>query len=63
MLTIPAIFVTRPHACASLQTCLFWNVVTRLFAPLGHSGPLKAQQGLGVGLDVVIGNEALKKTP
>ena len=27
------------------------------------SGPLKAQQGLGVGVDVAIGNETLKKTP
>jgi len=63
MLTIPAIFVTRPHACASLQTCVIWHAVTQLFAGWCHSGPLKAQQGLGVGVDVVIGNETLKKTP
>ncbi|MDC0587508.1 hypothetical protein OAO82_01230, partial [bacterium] len=41
---------TRPHACASLQTCLFWHAVTRLFAGWCHSSPLQAQQGLGVGL-------------
>ena len=50
-LIIPAVFVTRPHAFPSLQTRLLLRAVTRLFAPLGHSGPLKAQQGLGVGYE------------
>ena len=50
MLTTHFIFDTRPHACASLQTCLFWHAVTRLFAGWCHSCPLQAQQGLGVGL-------------
>ena len=31
-LTIPAFSATRPHACASLQTCLIWRLVTRQFA-------------------------------
>ena len=54
-LTIPAVFVTRPHAFPSLQTRLLLRAVTRLFAPLGHSGPLKAQQGLSVGLGWLCG--------
>jgi len=31
-LIIPAIFATRRHACASLQTGLLWHGVARLFA-------------------------------
>ncbi|MDC3221745.1 hypothetical protein OAT86_00600 [Planktomarina sp.] len=49
-LTIPAISTTRPHACAALQTCLFWHAVTQLFAGWCHSCPLKAQHRLGLGL-------------
>jgi len=49
-LTIPAISATRPHACASLQTCVLWHAVTRLFACWGHSGPLNALHRQGVGL-------------
>ena len=49
-LTIPAVFATRPHACASLQTCMVLHAVTQLFACWGHSGPLNALNRLGVGL-------------
>jgi hypothetical protein len=41
---------TRSHACASMQTCLFWHVVTQLFARWGGHGSLKALQVLGLGL-------------
>jgi len=50
MLTTYFIFATRPHACASMQTCLFWHAVTQLFACWGRSGSLKALRRLGVGL-------------
>ena len=49
-LTIPANSAMRPHACASMQTCLFWHVVTQLFARWGGHGSLKALQVLGLGL-------------
>lgn len=41
------------HAPARLRVDvigLFWYAATQLFALQGHSGPLKAQQGLGVKL-------------
>jgi len=39
-LTIPADSATRPHACASMQTCAVWHAVTQLFACWGCYGSL-----------------------
>ena len=50
---MPTIFATRPHAYASMQTCLFWHVVTQLFACWGCHGSLKALQVLGLGLGLL----------
>jgi hypothetical protein len=49
-LTIPAIFATRPHVCASMQTCLVWRLVMQLFACWAGSRSLKALHRLRLGL-------------